>query len=150
MICGLLLQTQKSLELPACHTCSESEHRHSGVASREAFMVLSSAMGRRRSCHLLPSLLGASCAPSLSHPPGGYGTVYSAATGKHCSEQMERLLGARGREYACPFTLSASRWRKLYKKILGRSTLGIPERKRLGSLGRSRHRGEHTGPLGYV
>lgn len=27
MVCGLLLQTQKSLELPACHTCSESEHR---------------------------------------------------------------------------------------------------------------------------
>lgn len=99
------------------------------MASREAIHgPLLSAVGRG-SLSLAAWFPRGFLCPWPSHPPGSYGTAHSAATGKYREPALLRADGGFWRHTVGvrPFTLLASCWRMLYKKILGRSTLGIPE-----------------------
>lgn len=123
---------RKSSELPTCHACSESEHRDTLVWLLGMSSWSSLISHGRGSCHLLPGFLEASCAP----PPAAIFQATMAQSILLQLESTENLLRADGCFWkhavgSIPLHLASCR-RKLYREVLGRSTLGIPESKWLG------------------
>lgn len=95
MVCGLLLQTHESSELPACHACSESEHsnallwllgKHSWscvIRREQGFMLLAVQFPRGFLC------------PFPSYPPGGEGQSSLLQLESNCTAHSRwRLLEA--------------------------------------------------------